>query len=132
MELLEHHIRDDMNRRSARTMVVLRPVKVVITNLPEGHVEQLEALVRPDIKENEKYGTYKVRNQGLCPNFRLTMLTCYGLPKSGLHRFIEPAGLVGGKDSCLVIGRACGFGQFYQTCLSSRPRYCTGALDSQR
>jgi hypothetical protein len=62
MELLEHHIRDDMNRRSARTMVVLRPVKVVITNLPEGHMEQLEALVRPDVKENEKYGTYKVRN----------------------------------------------------------------------
>lgn len=60
MELLEHHIRDDMNRRSARTMVVLKPVRVVITNLAEGHVEQLEALVRPDIKEDQGHGTYKV------------------------------------------------------------------------
>ncbi len=43
MELLEDAIRDDLNARAPRVMAVLRPLKVTITNYPEGKVEWLEA-----------------------------------------------------------------------------------------
>jgi len=46
--LLEHSIRDDLNRRAARVMAVLRPLKVVIENYPEGKVEQMEAVNNPE------------------------------------------------------------------------------------
>jgi len=46
--LLEHCLREDLNRRSPRVMGVLRPVKVVITNYPEGQVEQLDAVNNPE------------------------------------------------------------------------------------
>ena len=45
---LEHAIREDLNRRAPRVMVVLRPLKVVIENFPEGEVEQLEAVNHPE------------------------------------------------------------------------------------
>lgn len=45
--LLEHCIREDLNQRAPRTMAVLRPLKVVIENYPEGKVEMLEALNNP-------------------------------------------------------------------------------------
>lgn len=40
--MLEHCIREDLNTRALRAMAVLRPLKVVIENYPEGQVEQLE------------------------------------------------------------------------------------------
>ena len=40
---LEYAIRDDLNQRAPRVMCVLRPLRVVVTNWPEGHVEQLDA-----------------------------------------------------------------------------------------
>lgn len=43
MELLEDAIRDDLNARAPRVMAVLRPLKVTITNYPEGKVEWLKA-----------------------------------------------------------------------------------------
>ena len=46
--LLEHCVREDLNRRAARAMVVLRPVKVVIENYPEGRIEQLSAENNPE------------------------------------------------------------------------------------
>jgi glutaminyl-tRNA synthetase len=46
--LLEHCLRDDLNKRSPRVMAVLNPVKVVLTNYPEGQVEQLEAVNNPE------------------------------------------------------------------------------------
>lgn len=46
--LLEHSIREDLNRRARRRLAVLRPVKVVLTNIPEGHVEQLKAVNNPE------------------------------------------------------------------------------------
>ena len=55
--VLEFAIRDDLNRRSARVMGVLRPLKVVIENLPEGHEEWLEAVNNP---EDPSAGTRKV------------------------------------------------------------------------
>jgi glutaminyl-tRNA synthetase len=43
----EHHVRDDLNMRVPRVMGVLRPLKVVVTNYPEGKVEKLEAPYYP-------------------------------------------------------------------------------------
>jgi len=55
--LLEHCIREDLNKRALRVMGVLRPLKVVIENYPEGKVEQLEAVNNP---EDESAGTRHV------------------------------------------------------------------------
>ena len=46
--LLEHYLREDLNRRALRRMAVLRPVKLVIDNYPEGRVEELEAENNPE------------------------------------------------------------------------------------
>jgi glutaminyl-tRNA synthetase len=46
--MLEFAIRETLNRTSLRRMAVLRPLKVVITNYPEGQVEELEAINHPD------------------------------------------------------------------------------------
>ena len=48
MQLLEHFIREDLNKRSSRVMAVLRPLKVVIDNYPEGAVEELDAVNNPE------------------------------------------------------------------------------------
>jgi glutaminyl-tRNA synthetase len=55
--LLEHTLREDLNRRSPRVMAVLRPLKVVIENFPEGEVRELEAPLHP---EDPAQGTRKV------------------------------------------------------------------------
>ena len=55
--LLESAVRDDLNGRSIRVSAVLDPVKVVITNYPEGQTEQLVAVNNP---ENEADGTHEV------------------------------------------------------------------------
>jgi glutaminyl-tRNA synthetase len=54
---LEHTIREDLNRRAPRVMVVLRPLKVVITNYPEDQVEMVDVINNP---EDEAAGTRKV------------------------------------------------------------------------
>ncbi len=48
VSVLEYCIREDLNRRAQRRLAVLRPLKVVITNYPEGHVEELEAVNNPE------------------------------------------------------------------------------------
>ncbi|MCR4403364.1 MAG: glutamine--tRNA ligase/YqeY domain fusion protein [Firmicutes bacterium] len=55
--LLEHCVREDLNRRAQRVMAVLRPLRVVIDNYPEGKVEWLEAVNNP---EDPSMGTRKV------------------------------------------------------------------------
>ena len=55
--LLEHCLREDLNRRAARVMGVLRPLRVVIDNFPEGQVEELDAVNNP---EDPSMGTRKV------------------------------------------------------------------------
>ncbi|WP_312200637.1 glutamine--tRNA ligase/YqeY domain fusion protein [Anaerospora hongkongensis] len=55
--LLEHCIREDLNVNAARAMTVLQPLKVVLTNYPEGQVEELDAENNP---ENEQMGTRKI------------------------------------------------------------------------
>src|ERR1035441_6225369 len=51
VSVLEHAIRDDLNKRSFRRLAVLRPIKVVITNYPEGKVEELNAVNNPEAPE---------------------------------------------------------------------------------
>ncbi len=46
--LLEHCLREDLNRHSPRVMAVLRPLRVVLDNYPEGRVEELEAVNNPE------------------------------------------------------------------------------------
>jgi len=55
--LLEHCLREDLNKTSPRVMAVLRPLKVVIDNYPDGQAEQLEAINNP---EDASAGTRKV------------------------------------------------------------------------
>ena len=54
---LEHSVREDLNRRAPRVMTVLRPVKVVLTNYPEGQVEYVDVINNP---EDPSAGTRKV------------------------------------------------------------------------
>jgi glutaminyl-tRNA synthetase len=56
--MLEHSLREDLNKRAPRVMAVLRPLKVVIDNYPEGQVEELDAVNNP---EDPIMGTRKVR-----------------------------------------------------------------------
>ncbi|MDH4223775.1 MAG: glutamine--tRNA ligase/YqeY domain fusion protein, partial [candidate division Zixibacteria bacterium] len=55
--LLEHCLREDLNKRAPRVMAVLRPLKVIIDNYPENQVEELDALNNP---EDESMGTRKI------------------------------------------------------------------------
>jgi glutaminyl-tRNA synthetase len=45
---LEHAIRDDLNKRSPRAMAVIRPLRVVIENYPEGRTDELDAVNNPE------------------------------------------------------------------------------------
>jgi glutaminyl-tRNA synthetase len=57
VQVLENALREDLNRRAPRVMAVLRPLRVVIDNYPEGKSEQLEAVNNP---EDAAMGTRKV------------------------------------------------------------------------
>ena len=57
MSWLEDSLREDLNKVAERRMAVLRPLKVVIENFPEGQVEELDAVNNP---EDESAGTRKV------------------------------------------------------------------------
>ena len=57
MALLEHFIREDLNKRAPRVMAVLRPLRVVLENYAEGRVEEVEAVNNP---EDPAMGTRKV------------------------------------------------------------------------
>jgi glutaminyl-tRNA synthetase len=55
--MLEHFVREDLNKRAPRVMAVLQPLKVVIDNYPEGQVEEADAVNNP---EDESAGKRKV------------------------------------------------------------------------
>jgi glutaminyl-tRNA synthetase len=55
--LLEHCLREDLNKRAQRVMAVLRPLRVIIENYPEGQVEEMEAVNNP---EDASMGTRQV------------------------------------------------------------------------
>jgi glutaminyl-tRNA synthetase len=48
LAMLEHFVREDLNKRALRVMAVLRPLKVVIDNYPDGQVEEMEAVNNPE------------------------------------------------------------------------------------
>jgi glutaminyl-tRNA synthetase len=55
--VLEHAIREELNKTALRRLAVLRPIKVVLTNYPEGHTEELTAVNNP---EDPATGTRKI------------------------------------------------------------------------
>jgi glutaminyl-tRNA synthetase len=57
LAMLEHFVREDLNKRVLRVMAVLRPLKMVIDNYPENQVEEMDAVNNP---EDESAGTRKV------------------------------------------------------------------------
>ena len=57
MSLFESAVRDDLNKRAIRVSAVVDPVKLVITNFPEGEVEVYDVINNP---ENEADGTHKI------------------------------------------------------------------------
>ncbi|MDP3179658.1 MAG: glutamate--tRNA ligase family protein, partial [Spirochaetaceae bacterium] len=61
VQLLEHCLREDLNKRAARVMAVLRPLKLVIENWPAGAVEYLDAVNNP---ENPAAGSRKIPFSG--------------------------------------------------------------------
>lgn len=58
MALLESAVRDDLNSRATRVSAVLNPVKLIVTNYPEGQVEDMVAINNP---ENEAEGTHIIQ-----------------------------------------------------------------------
>jgi glutaminyl-tRNA synthetase len=57
LAMMEHFVREDLNKRAPRVMTVLRPLKVVIDNFPDGEVDEVEAVNNP---EDESAGKRKV------------------------------------------------------------------------
>jgi glutaminyl-tRNA synthetase len=57
LAMLEHFVREDLNKRAPRVMAVLRPLKVVINNYPEAQVDELDAVNNP---EDESAGSRKI------------------------------------------------------------------------
>ncbi len=57
LELLEHCVREDLNRHAPRVMAILRPLRLVIENYPDGQVEEMEAINNP---EDASAGTRRV------------------------------------------------------------------------
>ncbi len=57
LAMLEHFVREDLNKRAMRVMAVLRPLKVVIDNYPDGQVDEVDAVNNP---EDESAGKRKV------------------------------------------------------------------------
>jgi len=57
LAMLEHFVREDLNKRAPRVMAVVRPLKVVIDNYPENQVEEMDAVNNP---EDASAGTRKV------------------------------------------------------------------------
>jgi glutaminyl-tRNA synthetase len=57
LAMLEHFVREDLNKRAPRVMAVLRPLKLVIDNYPETQVDELEAVNNP---EDESAGSRKI------------------------------------------------------------------------
>ena len=73
MAMLEHFVREDLNKRAPRVMAVLRPLKVVIDNYPEGQVEEMDAVNNP---EDPSAGTARCRSRACCTSSRTISAKC--------------------------------------------------------
>jgi len=93
--LLEHAIREDLNKVSLRAYGVLRPIKVVIENYPEDQVEYFEA---PNHPEDTAAGTRQVP---LCREIYIESDDFMEFPTDGFHR-LKPGGEVRLKYACII------------------------------
>ncbi|MBV6499483.1 MAG: Glutamine--tRNA ligase [Prosthecobacter sp.] len=96
LNLLEHHVREDLNRISLRVYAVLKPVKVVLTNYPEGRVEHVEV---PNNPENEADGKRQVP---LSRELYIDADDFMETPVQGFHRLV-PGGEVRLKYAFCII-----------------------------
>jgi glutaminyl-tRNA synthetase len=96
LSLLEHCVREDLNKHAQRVYGVLRPIKVVITNYPEGQVEYVELTNNP---ENEADGTRKVPLSG---ELYIDADDFMENPIQGFHRLV-PGGEVRLKYAFCII-----------------------------
>jgi glutaminyl-tRNA synthetase len=94
--LLEHSVREDLNRHALRAYAVLRPIKVVIENYPEGQVEHIEAQNNPD---DASAGTRQVP---LCREVYIDAEDFMENPVAGFHRLV-PGGEVRLKFAFCII-----------------------------
>jgi glutaminyl-tRNA synthetase len=94
--LLEHSIREDLNKNALRAYAVLRPIKVVIENYPEGQVEHLES---PNSPDNPDAG---VRQIPLCREIYIDSDDFMENPAPGFHRLF-PGGEVRLKFAFCII-----------------------------
>ncbi len=94
--LLEHAIREDLNKKALRAYAVLRPIKVVIENYPEGQVEHLES---PNNPENPDAGTRQIP---LCREVFIDSDDFMESPSPGFHRLF-PGGEVRLKFAFCII-----------------------------
>lgn len=94
--LLEHSVREDLNKNALRAYGVLKPIKVVIENYPEGQVEYLEAQNLPD---NADAGTRQVP---LSRELYIDADDFMETPSAGFHRLV-PGGEVRLKFAFCII-----------------------------
>ena len=78
--VLEHAIREDLNKRALRRLAVLRPIKVVITNYPEGKIEELDAVNNP---EDDTRASGRFRSAASCTSSRTISWKCRRRNSSG-------------------------------------------------
>jgi glutaminyl-tRNA synthetase len=93
---LEHTVREDLNQHAQRVYAVLRPVKVVLTNYPEGQIEQVELVNNP---ENEADGKRLVP---LSRELYIDADDFMEVPSQGFHRLV-PGGEVRLKYAFCII-----------------------------
>jgi glutaminyl-tRNA synthetase len=94
--LLEHSVREDLNKHAQRVYAVLRPIKVVLTNYPEGQVEHVELVNNP---ENEADGKRLV---SLSRELYIDADDFMETPSAGFHRLV-PGGEVRLKYAFCII-----------------------------
>lgn len=94
--LLEHAVREDLNKQAQRVYAVLRPIKVVLTNYPEGQVEYVELVNNP---ENEADGKRQVP---ISRELYIDADDFMETPSAGFHRLV-PGGEVRLKYAFCII-----------------------------
>ena len=98
LNLLEHCVREDLNKTARRAYAVLRPIKVVLENYPEGQVEEVELVNNP---ENPEEGTRRVP---LGRELFIDADDFMETPVQGFHRLV-PGGEVRLKYAFCIICR---------------------------
>ncbi len=100
--VLEDCVREDLNKRSPRVMAVLNPLKVVITNYPEGQVEELDAVNNPeDPERRDAQGAVRAR----------AVHRARGLPRGPAAEVLPPRARPRGAAALRLLHQVRGRGQ---------------------